>query len=82
MDRHYPAAGVESSPTASALLLLTGFPRLSYLIWGDIPKLQVFLGAGLIIASGMLVILGEWQARRKSLAPAAETATADLRTGK
>jgi drug/metabolite transporter (DMT)-like permease len=55
---------------------------LSYLIWGDIPRLQVFLGAGLIIASGMLVILGEWQTRRKSLAPATERASADLRTGK
>jgi drug/metabolite transporter (DMT)-like permease len=55
---------------------------LSYLIWGDIPRLQVFLGAGLIIASGMLVVLGEWQARRKSPALATETAAADLRTGK
>ena len=55
---------------------------LSYLIWGDIPKLPVFLGAGLIIASAMLVILGEWRARRKSPALATGTAAADLRTGK
>ena len=38
---------------------------LSYLIWGDIPKAQVFLGAGLIILSGMFVVFGEWQARRR-----------------
>jgi drug/metabolite transporter (DMT)-like permease len=55
---------------------------LSYLIWGDIPKLQVFLGAGLIIASGLLVIFGEWQARRNAPLPARDTAAVDLRTGK
>ena len=37
---------------------------LSYLIWGDIPHMQVFLGAGLIIASGLLIVLGERGVRR------------------
>jgi drug/metabolite transporter (DMT)-like permease len=45
---------------------------LSYLVWGDIPKLQVFLGAGLIIASGLLVVFGEWQAGRRAVKPALE----------
>jgi drug/metabolite transporter (DMT)-like permease len=45
---------------------------LSYLVWGDIPKLQVFLGAGLIIASGLLVAFGEWQAGRRAVKPALE----------
>ncbi len=44
---------------------------LSYLIWGDIPKLPVFLGAALIIASGLVVLLGEWRAGRRQ--PMAET---------
>ena len=55
---------------------------LSYLIWGDIPKFQVFLGAGLIIASGLLVVFGEWQTRRRTSLVATETPAADLRTGK
>jgi drug/metabolite transporter (DMT)-like permease len=45
---------------------------LSYLVWGDIPKVQVFLGAGLIIASGLLVVFGEWQAGRSAVKPALE----------
>lgn len=55
---------------------------LSYLIWGDIPRFQVFLGAGLIIASGLLVVFGEWQTRRRETLIATETAAVDLRTGK
>jgi drug/metabolite transporter (DMT)-like permease len=61
---------------------------LSYVIWGDIPHAQVFLGAGLIILSGMFVVFGEWQARRRQPAapqpavPASEGAAVDLRTGK
>ena len=39
---------------------------LSYLVWGDVPRAGVFLGAGLIVVSGLLVVLGEWQAERKS----------------
>jgi drug/metabolite transporter (DMT)-like permease len=66
---------------------------LSYLIWGDIPHAQVFLGAGLIIVSGMFVVFGEWQARRRQSVgpravaaqpggPTGESAAVDLRTGK
>jgi drug/metabolite transporter (DMT)-like permease len=38
---------------------------LSYLVWGDVPQHGVFLGAALIAASGILVVLGEWLAERK-----------------
>jgi len=56
---------------------------LSYLIWGDIPHAQVFLGAGLIILSGMFVVFGEWQSRRRRPAAAApEVVAVDLKTGK
>lgn len=40
---------------------------LSYLIWGDIPGVPVFLGAALIIVSGLFVILGERPARSRPL---------------
>lgn len=39
---------------------------LGYLIWGDVPAQAVFLGAGLIVLSGALVVLGEWQPRRQA----------------
>jgi drug/metabolite transporter (DMT)-like permease len=39
--------------------LLAAF-ALSFLIWGDVPRLAVFLGAALIIASGAVVIAAEW----------------------
>jgi drug/metabolite transporter (DMT)-like permease len=39
--------------------LLSAF-ALSFLIWGDVPRLAVFLGAALIIASGAVVIGAEW----------------------
>ncbi len=38
---------------------------LSYLIWGDVPHAAVFLGAGIIAASGLLVMVGEWLPRRE-----------------
>ena len=44
--------------------LLSAF-ALSFLIWGDVPRLPVFLGAALIIASGALVIGTEWADGRK-----------------
>lgn len=44
---------------------------LSYLIWGDVPRLAVFLGAALIVASGVLVIAAEWQAGRRRPSAAA-----------
>lgn len=37
---------------------------LGLLIWGDVPKYNVFLGAGLIFAAGVTIILGERFRRR------------------
>ncbi len=49
--------------------LLSAF-ALSFLIWGDVPRLAVFLGAALIIASGALVIGSEWlDGRRRASEP-------------
>ena len=42
---------------------------LSYLVWGDIPKPPVFVGAGLIVASGLFVICGEWHGGRSGRRP-------------
>jgi drug/metabolite transporter (DMT)-like permease len=41
---------------------------LGYAIWGDVPAAEVFVGAGLIVASGAMVVLDEW--RRERLGPA------------
>ncbi len=38
---------------------------LSYLVWGDVPRPGVFLGAAVIAASGLLIVFGEWRADRK-----------------
>jgi drug/metabolite transporter (DMT)-like permease len=49
--------------------LLSAF-ALSFLIWGDVPRIAVFLGAALIIASGALVIGSEWmEGRRRASEP-------------
>jgi hypothetical protein len=41
-----------------------------FLIWGDVPRIAVFLGAALIIASGALVIGSEWMdGRRRASEP-------------
>lgn len=37
---------------------------LGFLIWGDMPRHNVFLGAGLIIAAGVMIILAERFGRR------------------
>jgi drug/metabolite transporter (DMT)-like permease len=37
---------------------------LGLLIWGDVPKHNVFLGAALIFAAGVTIILGERFGRR------------------
>ena len=37
---------------------------LGFLIWGDIPAFQVFIGAALIFSAGMIIILGERFGRR------------------
>ena len=36
---------------------------LGFLVWGDIPRPGVFLGAALIVAAGLLLLLKERQAR-------------------
>jgi drug/metabolite transporter (DMT)-like permease len=38
---------------------------LSFIVWGDVPRPGVFLGAGIIIASGLVVVAGEWLEERK-----------------
>jgi drug/metabolite transporter (DMT)-like permease len=48
--------------------LLSAF-ALSFLIWGDVPRVAVFLGAALIIASGALVIGSEWMEGRRASEP-------------
>lgn len=45
---------------------------LGYAIWGDVPEINVFAGAGLILASGALIVVGEW--RNVKRAAAAEPA--------
>jgi drug/metabolite transporter (DMT)-like permease len=49
--------------------LLSAF-ALSFWIWGDVPRLAVFLGAALIIASGAVVISGEWLKGRRQTSEA------------
>jgi drug/metabolite transporter (DMT)-like permease len=34
---------------------------LGYAIWGDVPTINVFAGAGLILVSGALIVIGEWR---------------------
>ncbi len=45
---------------------------LGYVIWGDVPAVNVFAGAGLILVSGALIIIGEW--RNVRIAARAEAA--------
>jgi drug/metabolite transporter (DMT)-like permease len=45
---------------------------LGFAIWGDVPTINVFAGAGLILVSGALIIFGEW--RNVKLAGRAEPA--------
>ncbi|MGH6934257.1 MAG: DMT family transporter [Dongiaceae bacterium] len=37
---------------------------LTYVIWADLPRTAVFLGAAVIILSGLLVVFGEWRSGR------------------
>jgi drug/metabolite transporter (DMT)-like permease len=34
---------------------------LGYVIWGDVPEANVFAGAGIILVSGALIVIGEWR---------------------
>jgi drug/metabolite transporter (DMT)-like permease len=36
----------------------------SYAIWGDIPRVAVFIGAGCIVVSGLWIVITEWRAGR------------------
>ncbi|MEI2298109.1 DMT family transporter [Ensifer sp. MJa1] len=42
---------------------------LGFLIWGDVPAMNVFAGAALIFAAGVLIIVGERLAHRRAGAP-------------
>jgi drug/metabolite transporter (DMT)-like permease len=57
--------GIKRAPaTVAAPLEFTGLAWsfcLGFLVWGDIPDPAVFAGAGLILASGCLVVAGEWR---------------------
>jgi drug/metabolite transporter (DMT)-like permease len=58
--RHAPASVMA---TVEYTALLWAF-ILGYVIWGDIPVPAVFLGAGLILLAGMLLVLAERRAAR------------------
>ena len=49
--------------TVEYTALIWGFV-LGYLIWGDVPSLAIFAGAGLILASGLFLVVMERRARR------------------
>lgn len=55
---------------------------LGYLIWNDVPDAAVFGGAGLVLVSGALIVVGELRSSRASAQPApvsfAGAATAGL----
>lgn len=42
---------------------------LGYAIWGDVPAAAVFIGAGLVLVSGVLVLAAEWRERSAPAAP-------------
>jgi drug/metabolite transporter (DMT)-like permease len=62
--RHAPASVLAPLEYSSMIWAF----MIGYVAWGDIPGLNVFAGAGLILVSGMLVIFGE----RRRMASAAE----------
>ena len=68
--RHAPAsltAPLEYTALVWAFLL-------GFLVWGDAPKTPVFLGAVLILAAGLVLLLGERWLRRASRAVSQPTA--------
>jgi drug/metabolite transporter (DMT)-like permease len=73
------ALGVTGGYTAFVLALRTGelsfvatfrysgIPMamaLGFLVWGDVPTLQMLAGAALIMGSGLFIVLQEWSAAR------------------
>lgn len=45
---------------------------LGYAIWRDIPAVPVFMGAGLILLSGVLIVVSEWRDGRRAAMPAGD----------
>jgi drug/metabolite transporter (DMT)-like permease len=41
---------------------------LGYLIWGDVPKINTFIGAILILSAGLIIIFSERMKRRTAAA--------------
>jgi drug/metabolite transporter (DMT)-like permease len=62
--RHAPASVMA---TVEYTALLWAF-ILGYVVWGDIPVPAVFIGAGLIMLAGLLLVLSERRAARLMLA--------------
>src|SRR5580658_577125 len=62
--RHAPASVMA---TVEYTALIWAF-ILGYVIWGDIPVPAVFIGAGLILLAGMLLVLAERRAARVMVA--------------
>jgi drug/metabolite transporter (DMT)-like permease len=62
--RHAPASVMA---TVEYTALIWAF-ILGYVIWGDIPVPAVFIGAGLILLAGMLLVLAEQRATRLMVA--------------
>jgi drug/metabolite transporter (DMT)-like permease len=63
--------GIQRAPASLlAPLEYTGLVwafALGFLIWGDVPAVEVFVGAGLIALSGAVVVLDEWRRERAAL---------------
>jgi drug/metabolite transporter (DMT)-like permease len=53
--RHAPASVLAPLEYSSMIWAF----MIGYAVWGDIPGVNVFAGAGLILVSGVLVIFGE-----------------------
>ena len=71
--------GIRRAPASvAAPLEYTGLLwsfALGFVIWGDVPAPAVFIGAGLICLSGLLVIVGEWRAASATVGPTHATAS-------
>ncbi len=62
--RHAPASVIA---TVEHTALLWAF-ILGYVIWGDIPAQAVFIGAGMILLAGLLLVVAERRAGRVMVA--------------
>jgi drug/metabolite transporter (DMT)-like permease len=41
----------------------------SFVIWGDIPRVAVFIGAGFIMLGGLVTVMTEWRSGRSASSP-------------